>query len=353
MLQIDGSMGEGGGQILRSALSLSLLTQTPFRISKIRAGRKRPGLLRQHFVCVEAAREIGDAEVAGAEMGSTEIVFRPRTLRGGAHTFAIGGAGSTSLVFQTVLLPLLLGASSASTLRFEGGTHNPMAPPVDFLQASFLAQLARMGAKVELSFERHGFYPAGGGAWSAIIHPLEALGRLDLLERGAILARRAVAIVSQVPPRVALRELETLTAALDWPRDCGRPLMVPEPRGPGNVLLATVESEHVTEVFIGFGERGVRAEEVARGVATEVTRYLRAEVPVFEHLADQLLLPMALGAGGAFRTVRPTDHARTHATLVETFLGVKIAFHEEGEDVFRIEVEPGPTLVRNWQSCGS
>ena len=344
MLQIDGSMGEGGGQILRSALSLSLLTKTPFRLTNIRAGRERPGLRRQHFVCVEAARAVGDAEVSGAEMGSTAIEFRPRTVHGGAHTFAIGGAGSTTLVFQTVLLPLLLGASEPSTLRFEGGTHNPMAPPVDFLEASFLAQLARMcpattGApSVALSFERHGFYPAGGGAWSAVIHPVAQLSRLDLLERGAVLSQRALAICSQVPARVALRELDTLTSALGWPREAGRPLMVPEPRGPGNVLLATVESEHVTEVFIGFGERGVRAEQVAQGVADEVTRYLAAGVPVFEHLADQLLLPMALGAGGSFRTVRPTEHARTHAALVDMFLGVKIAFHEESADVWRIEV---------------
>jgi RNA 3'-terminal phosphate cyclase (ATP) len=159
-----------------------------------------------------------------------------------------------------------------------------------------------------------------------------------LLERGAIVSQRALAICSQVPAHVALRELDTLATTLGWDRDACRPLMVPEPRGPGNVLLATVESEHVTEVFIGFGERGVRAEEVAQSVAAEVTRYLRAGVPVFEHLADQLLLPMALGEGGSFRTVRPSEHTRTQATILEAFLGVKIAFHEESEDVWRVEV---------------
>jgi RNA 3'-terminal phosphate cyclase (ATP) len=341
MLQIDGSQGEGGGQILRSALSLSLLTKTPFRITNIRAGRKRPGILRQHFVCVEAAQSIGDAEVQGLDMGSTELVFQPRTLTGGAYTFAIGGAGSTTLVFQTVLLPLLLGTSAPSTLRFEGGTHNPMAPPVDFLEASFLALLGRMlpaDAGVDVSFGRHGFYPAGGGAWSATVRPGRSLGRLDLLERGAILEQRALAIVSQIPRRVAERELDALAATLGWDREACRPRSTPEPRGPGNVLLATVRSEHVTEVFVGFGQRGVRSEDVAAGVAAEVTRYLRAGVPVFEHLADQLLLPLAVGEGGSFRTVRPTDHARTQAEILEAFLGVKVRFAEEADDVWRVEV---------------
>lgn len=341
MLQIDGSQGEGGGQILRSALSLSLLTRTPFRIASIRAGRKRPGLLRQHFVCVEAAQTVGDAEVQGLEMGSTELVFQPRALSGGARTFAIGGAGSTTLVFQTVLLPLLLGTDVPSTLRFEGGTHNPMAPPVDFLQESFLALLARMlpaGAGVDVSFARHGFYPAGGGEWSATVRPARSLARLDLLERGNIVSQRALAIVSQIPRRVAERELDTLAATLGWNRESCRPRTVVEPRGPGNVLLATVQSEHVTEVFVGFGERGVRSEHVAAGVAAEVTRYLRAGVPVFEHLADQLLLPLALGAGGSFRTVRPTDHARTQAQILEAFLGAQVRFHEEADDVWRVEV---------------
>ncbi len=171
MLTIDGSFGEGGGQILRSSLALSLLTATPFRISKIRAGRSRPGLMRQHLTAVRAATEVGDAEVSGAEIGSTEVVFRPKAIRGGDFAFATGGAGSTTLVFQTVLYPLLLGTDAPSTLRFEGGTHNPMAPPFDFLNEAFLPQLAKMGANVALALTTHGFYPAGGGVWTATISP--------------------------------------------------------------------------------------------------------------------------------------------------------------------------------------
>jgi RNA 3'-terminal phosphate cyclase (ATP) len=337
MIAIDGAMGEGGGQILRTSLALALLTGTPFHVTGIRAGRKKPGLMRQHLVAVRAAAAIGDAEVVGDELGSTELRFTPGAIRAGDHAFRLGGAGSTTLVFQTVLWPLLLGATAPSTLSFEGGTHNPMSPPYDFLVASFLSLLARMGGRVDVTFARHGFYPAGGGAWTATIHPAP-LSRLELLERGAITARSATAIVSQIPGAIAVRELDTLTARLGWDRAWASPRVVKDAAGPGNVLLATIASAHVTEVVTGFGERGVRAEAVAEAVAAETARYLRADVPVGEHLADQLLLPMALGGGGAFRTLRPSGHTTTQLALLRRFLGVTITTTEEAEDVWRIEV---------------
>ena len=338
MLVIDGSMGEGGGQVLRTSLALSLLTGTAFHMTKIRAGRSRPGLMRQHLTSVQAAAQIGSAEVTDAGVGATELVFRPKGVQGGAYTFATGGAGSTTLVFQTVLYPLLLAAKVPSTLRLEGGTHNPMAPPVDFLTTAFLPLLARMGARVDVALERHGFYPAGGGAWSATVHPAAELSRLELLERGEVRSRRATAVVAQVPGSVAVRELDTLATGLGWDRNACRPLVVRDSNGPGNVLLATVESEHVTEVFTAFGERGVRAETVAKRVVDEATRYLHAGVPVGEHLADQLLMPMALGGGGVFRTQRPSPHCLTQIALLETFLGVSIEAAQEDEDVWRITV---------------
>ena len=168
MLTIDGSMGEGGGQILRSALALSLVTSLAFRITNIRRGRAKPGLMRQHLAAVRGAATIGAAEISGDVLHGTELEFRPGSVRGGAHSFATGGAGSTTLVFQTVLYPLLLATDVPSTLRFEGGTHNPMAPPFDFLEGAFLPQLARMGGPVPVVLERCGFFPAGGGEWSLI-----------------------------------------------------------------------------------------------------------------------------------------------------------------------------------------
>jgi RNA 3'-terminal phosphate cyclase (ATP) len=338
MLTIDGSMGEGGGQVLRTSLAFSLLGGAPFCITNIRAARARPGLMRQHLVAVRAAAEISDATVSGAELGSRELVFRPKGVRAGDYTFSIGGAGSTTLVFQTVLYPLLLGASSPSTVTLEGGTHNPMAPPVTFLETTFLPLLARMGARVDVAFERYGFYPAGGGRWKATIFPASSLQRLELLERGKLLGRSARAVVAQIPGAVAIRELDTLARALDWDRAWCRPTSVDNAHGPGNALHAFVESEHVTEVFTAFGERGVRAEAVAASLANEVSRYLSSDVPVGEHLADKLLLPMVLGSGGVFRTLSPSLHCRTQMDLARLFLDVVITEAEERDDVFRIVV---------------
>jgi len=340
MLTLDGSMGERGGQLLRSSLALSLLTSTPFRITNIRAGRARPGLMRQHLVAVNAATEIGEADVRGAEIRSTDVTFHPKAIRGGDYTFAIGSAGSTSLVFQTILFPLLLGGASSSTITFEGGTHNPMAPPFDFLKRTFLPLLARMGGHVESELIRYGFYPAGGGRWSATIHPARKLERLDLLDRGNVRATHATALVAQLPPSIAMRELDTLAHALGWDRAVCRPTMTQDSQGPGNALLATIESEHVTEVITGVGQRGVRSEAVAAAVAREVARYLKAGVPVGEHLADQLLLALALGAGGTFRTLKPSAHCQTQMELLRIFLGTSVTAVEEAEDVWRIEV-PG------------
>jgi RNA 3'-terminal phosphate cyclase (ATP) len=339
VLTIDGSMGEGGGQVLRSALALSLLTSTPFHIGSIRAGRARPGLMRQHLACVRAAARIGSAAVTGDELNSTALTFHSQAVHGGTFAFSVGSAGSTTLVFQTVLYPLLLATRTPSVIRFEGGTHNPMAPPVDYLDKVFLPLLARMGGHVQLQLERHGFYPAGGGAWSATIEPASSLRRLELVERGAIEKQGARAIVAQVPHSVALRELAVLVERLGWNRDDARPLVVQEPHGPGNALLATVESEHATEMFSAFGERGRRAEDVAESVATEVERYLSAGVPVGEHLADQLLLPLALGEGGVFRTLRPSLHTTTQIDLIRLFLGASIQTKEEAGDAWRIEVK--------------
>jgi RNA 3'-terminal phosphate cyclase (ATP) len=338
MLTIDGSMGEGGGQILRSSLAYSLLTSTPFRVTNIRAKRSRPGLMRQHLVAVNAATRIGDAEASGAEIGSTDLVFRPKAIRAGDYTFSIGGAGSTTLVFQTLLLPLLLGAQEPSVVTFEGGTHNPMAPPFPFLERAFLPLLARMGGRVDVSFERYGFFPAGGGRWTATILPAPTLRRLELLHRGEIRSQSATALVAQIPASVAVRELDALTAALGWDRAGSRPTMIDHSQGPGNALLATVESDHVTEVFTGFGERGVRAETIARSLAREILQYLAADVPVGQHLADQLLPPMLLGEGGAFRTVKPSTHSLTQLDLAKLFLDVPARITQESGEVWRVEV---------------
>jgi RNA 3'-terminal phosphate cyclase (ATP) len=323
MITIDGSVGEGGGQIFRSALSLSLCSGTPVRISGIRARRARPGLMRQHLTALRAAAEVGRAEVSGAEIGSREVVFRPRGADPGEYAFNVGSAGSTTLVLQTVL-PALLGASTPSRILLEGGTHNPLAPPFEFLDRAFLPLLGRMGVKVTAVLEARGFYPAGGGRLRVEVEP-GPLGGLELLERGEVLRREIVALVANLPGAIARREIDAAAGVLGWPRSACRIETVKGSPGPGNVVNVVVESEHVTEVFTGFGEKGVRAEHVAERVAAEARAYLEAGVPVGEHLADQLVLPMALGGGGAFRTVAPSSHTRTQIDLMERMLDARIA----------------------------
>ena len=326
MLTIDGSRGEGGGQILRTSLALSLITGTPFRITRLRAGRSKPGLMRQHLTAVEAAATVGDADVDGAALGSQELVFRPGSVKPGAYRFAVGTAGSTGLVLQTVLPPLLV-ADGASSLMLEGGTHNPFAPPFDFLARAFLPLLRRMGAHVEATLERAGFYPAGGGHVSVVVTGVAALAPLTLLARGATVRRRARAIVARLPRQIAERELAVVRSGLGWGAGELEAVSIDGDRapGPGNALLIEVESEQVTEVFTGFGERGRRAEAVAAGAVQDAGAYLAADVPVGPHLADQLLVPLALAGEGAFRTMPLTRHTITNIEVIREFLEIDIA----------------------------
>jgi RNA 3'-terminal phosphate cyclase (ATP) len=337
MIVIDGARGEGGGQILRSSLALSLITGLPFRMDRIRAGRQKAGLLRQHLTGVKAAAEVGQAAVEGAELGSQQLVFRPGRITPGDYKFAIGSAGSATLVLQTVL-PALMQAEGPSTLRVEGGTHNSAAPPFDFLAHCFLPILRRMGPSAEAVLERPGFYPAGGGIITTRIVPAK-LTPIELIERGEVRRRSAMARVAGLARNIADREVLALRTALGWGADELRAEELPRHMGPGNVVVAMVESEHVTEVFTGFGERGVSAESVAQGVAAEVSSYLAAGVPVGEHLADQLLLPMAMSGAGVFRSVAPSLHTTTQIETLRMFLDVDVSLTQESVEAWRIEVK--------------
>ena len=330
MIEIDGSEGEGGGQILRSSLSLAICTQQPFRITNIRANRERPGLMRQHLTAVRAAAEICSGELEGAELGARTLTFRPGKLCAGDYSFAIGTAGSCTLVFQTVL-PALLTASGASSVRITGGTHNPGSPPFDFLARSFLPLLGRMGADVQLELTSFGFFPRGGGEIRARITPAARLAAIDLTERGAWVRGYAEAYVSAIPVHVAQRELAVIGRTLGWtlPQLLLRGL--PNDVGPGNAVTITLEHEHVTEVFTGFGEKGVRAEIVAEQAAAPAREYLSGSAPVGEHLADQLLLPMALGGGGSFVTAQATPHLRSNIAVIERFTARRIAIEKVSE----------------------
>ncbi len=322
MIEIDGSEGEGGGQILRSALALSLCTAQPFRIFNIRARRPKPGLMRQHLTAVQAAATIGHATVVGAEVGSCELTFRPGTVTAGDYDFAIGTAGSCTLVLQTILPPLLT-AKGRSRVRITGGTHNKAAPPVDFLQRAFLPLIERMGPRVTLELVRHGFYPRGGGEIVVTVSPTSRLERLSIPERGALVSREADAYVAGVPLHVASRELQVVGRMLSWPEDVLHVRGLPGDMGPGNALTISVGHEQVIEVFTAFGEKGVSAEAVATSAAAQTQAYLAGGAAVGPHLADQLLLPMALSGGGTFSTTSVTDHFRSQVVVTQRFLSIE------------------------------
>lgn len=337
MIELDGAAGEGGGQILRSALALSMITGQPFRIADIRANRAKPGLMRQHLVAVQAAAQVSGAMVTGAQLGSSELSFIPGRIDGGHYHFAIGTAGSCTLVLQTVILALLY-ARQPSTVRITGGTHNVMAPPVQFLQRAYLPLLARMGAEIDIALLRYGFYPAGGGEVVATVKPCARLEPIAVMERGSQVAGVADAFVAGLAPNVALRELDCIGTALGWDEAQLRMHGLPAEQGPGNVVLITLEHEYVTEVCAGFGAKAVRAEAVAQEAIDQARAYMESNAAVGEHLADQLMLPMALAGGGSFTASTVSSHARTNADVISRFLPVVIDF-EAGEGRFACVVK--------------
>lgn len=336
MLTIDGSFGEGGGQILRTSLALSLVTGKPFRIERIRAAREKPGLRSQHLTAVNAAAQVGNAEVRGNEIASAELTFAPRAVTPCKYFSPVGTAGSTSLVLQTVL-PALLTASGPSTLVLEGGTHNPMAPPYDYLKEVFLPLLRQMGANVTSRLERYGFFPAGGGR--VIVHVQPAtLTPIAILQRGKIAERRADAIVSKLAMSIADRELRVIAEELDWPAECLHANKIENSPGPGNVVMIRIQCEHICELFTAFGKKGLPAEKVARQAAREAADYLALDAPVGPHLADQLLIPMAL-ARGRFRTGPLTEHTKTNIEVIRRFLDVAIQVNALPGNIFEIAID--------------
>jgi RNA 3'-terminal phosphate cyclase (ATP) len=334
---IDGSMGEGGGQILRTALSLSLCLQQPFHIVNIRQQRRNPGLQRQHLAAVRAAAAIGQAKVEGAQLHASELVFSPASIVSGEYCFDIGTAGSTTLVLQTVLLPLLL-ADGPSQLELHGGTHNPLAPSFEFLKQAFLPLLARMGAQVEVRLLRPGYYPVGAGEVRVSIHPCGRLKPLFLERRGAILRISAEAILSRLPDHIARRELRVVAEGLKLGDELLHITREERAQCAGNALQVTVQSENCTDLFCGIGQRGLPAEVVAERVVGQVQRYLAADVPVGPYLADQLLLPLALAGGGSFVTLAPDRHTPTNIEVIRHFLPISILTRELAPDRWRIEI---------------
>ena len=336
MLIIDGSQGEGGGQIIRTSLALSLVTGKPFRAVHVRANRDKPGLRQQHLTAVNAAAKIGQGKVSAA-VGATEFTFMPGPVTPGEYVFSVGTAGSATLVLQTVLPPLMISAGP-SMLRFEGGTHNVHAPPYDFVERTFLPLVSRMGPQILIELGRYGFYPPGGGRFDVFIQPAARLQRLDITERGEIRARRARALVVNLPASMAERELNIVKAKMGLSDDELYPELSDNAISRGTAVMIEIESEYLTEVFTSIGERGVRAEVIAERAADEALLHLKSDAPVGQHLADQLLIPMALTGGGSFVTGPLSLHTLTNIEIIKKFIDVDIAVTQAANAKWLVEV---------------
>lgn len=337
MLTIDGSFGEGGGQVLRSSLALSMITRQGFRITNIRATRSNPGLQHQHLAAVNAAVELCSADVSGNQLGSRELTFCPNLIRAGEYHFSVGTAGSCMLVLQTVL-PALLMADDQSSITLEGGTHNPFAPPFDFLDRCFLKVINRLGPRVEMSLKQAGFYPAGGGQCQVSITPSKSKWNpIEITERGKLISQQAIALMARLPASIGEREIHTAGRMLGWPQG-SRFVQTVESPGHGNVLLLHAEFENVSEVVTGFGKLNAPAEFVAKKAAREMKAYLASDAPVGAYLADQLLLPLAIGSGGVFRCLETSLHTLTNIHTIKSFVEREILCEPQADGTVLITI---------------
>lgn len=336
-IKLDGTYGEGGGQILRSALTLSMITQKPFEIENIRGKRAKPGLLRQHLTAVKASQEICSASVKGANLGSGNLHFTPGRIRSGSYRFSVGSAGSSMLVLQTIL-PALIFGKEKSEIVLEGGTHNPFAPTFHFLRDVYIPAIKKIGIDIDINLEKYGFYPAGGGRAKVLINPVKKVKKLNLLKRGAIRELTSISILSNLPEKIGIREVNKADQLLQSIAKINKKVETVNSPGPGNVFLTKVVCDNITETFTTFGEKRLKSEIVARRCVNDTIDYLISDAAVGEHLADQLIIPMAINEGGCFSTNVVSSHTRTNINTVSKFLNVKIDCSKQKDDYWLINI---------------
>ena len=325
MLELDGSFGEGGGQILRTSLSLSLVTGKAFRLRNIRAGRSKPGLQPQHLMSVRAAAEVGQAAVSGAALGSTELSFEPGEVRPGRYTFDIRTAGATGLVLHTLYLPLAYRAGVPSELTLKGGTHVTASPCFHFLDGTWRAYMELLGLRIKLNMFRSGFYPRGGGVVDVVIQPCPFLLGFNGQSITKPTKASIVSVTASLPEHIRRRQSRRIEYRL---RESGLKLSVEEEQwegGPGTVVLVSLDTQPVPTIFFGLGALRKPAENVADEAADQVLEYLAGEPAVDSHSADQLLLPLSLADGPSiFSTCSVSSHLTTNSSVIQRFVERKI-----------------------------
>ncbi|KJY68562.1 RNA 3'-terminal phosphate cyclase [Vibrio nigripulchritudo] len=338
--RVDGSMGEGGGQVLRTSLTLAMLQGKKLEITNIRANRKKPGLMRQHLTCIQAAKAVSNAKVEGDELGSDCIVFEPNSVQAGEYEFSIGTAGSTVLVCQTILLPLLL-ANEKSIVLLEGGTHNGLSPSLTFFEESYLKALGHFGISADIKKMAIGFNPAGGGKWEIQITPIPLLNCVHFKTQAEVLVDQSnceiETLISGVARSIATREITATRKKLGW-FDAQSKIEHVDSIGSGNSLHMKVMNEPVTTIFETVGQYGISAERVAARCAGRMKAFLKSGAAIEEHLADQLLLPMALAGKSSMLTTKPSSHTLTNIRVIEIFTGKQFLTTQINENLWEISV---------------
>jgi RNA 3'-terminal phosphate cyclase (ATP) len=321
LVELDGSFGEGGGQILRSSLALSLFTGKPFHLRNVRAKRPKPGLQPQHLMSVRATAAIAAGRVRGASVGSTDLVFEPGAVSAGTYRFDIGTAGATGLVLQTLYLPLALRGAAPSEVTLVGGTHVTTSPCYHFLDLTWRTYLERMGLRLSLRMVRPGFYPRGGGVVVAHIQPASRLRGVRLRERGDV-AVRGFSALAGLPDHIARRQARRAAFRMEQFGVTADIRQEEWEGGPGSVLGLVVDTEPAPALFFGLGARGKPAEAVADEAADQALAYLRAApAAVDAHSADQIVLPLALAEGPSeYAAATMTQHLLTNVAVIRQFV---------------------------------
>lgn len=347
---IDGSFGEGGGQILRTSLALSCVSGKPFEIINIRKSRPRPGLQPQHLTAVQAAAKISSATVEGADLSSTKIRFHPGKIRGGEYCFSVseikGSAGSTSLVLQSVLLPLFF-ANQESAIALIGGTHVPWSPTFHYLRHVFLPALSRMNLTAEMLIEKWGWYPLGGGSVTAKITPAQKVSAITMTERGMLKSVKGTSTVSNLPMEIAVRQRSRALAVLSRRGiEASIETFSAPSIGKGTHLFLLAESEKSVAAFDSLGAIGKRAETVSDEATGALLEYLNAAAAVDPYLADQLISYCSLAGGiSKFTTSRITRHLLTNAWIVKQFLDVDIVVKGKEGEPGSIQIRPSSNIT--------
>lgn len=336
---VDGAMGEGGGQVLRTSLALSCITGRPLHIENIRAARRNPGLAKQHLSAVQAACRICGGKADGVDLGSKVLDFQPGDVGSGDFCFDIGSAGSASLVIQTVL-PALFLADKASMVTVTGGTHNPLAPPFDFLCETFLPAVAAAGFVGDCSLLRHGFYPAGGGKMTVDVQP-QRRGANQLIEMCEPAGRFEISAriyTAHLPEHIAQRQEKLLAQSPLDIRDVEH-IEVTDSDGPGNAVCIYLCCSERTTVFIAFGVRGKPSQKVVGEVVGSTKQFIDSGAAVDKFLADQLLIYMAVTKSGTYTTNEVSTHLKTNIDVIKKFLPVDFIV-EQRKALFRVSCQP-------------